>query len=146
MYNSYLGQQPPQGQQGYQSPYQVPQQTGYSQPPQQQQPQFQQQPQYLQNQATGYGIPPSNLQQGQYGVPPVPAIPSQYVPQTQQVGIQPTGYQPQQFQQFQQTQQQPPAPTPPPAASSNVTGHSRKTSTAAGTSARIPNGFTTFSN
>jgi hypothetical protein len=147
MYNSYLGQQP-QGQQGYQPQYQVPQQTGYSQP-QQQQPQFQQQqqqPQFLQTQATGYfgggEFQAQSPQPGQYGVPPVPTIPTQYAPQTPQLGMQPPGYQqPQQFQQMQQPlpQQQIQPPTP---AISTPTGHQRSTSTSMGTSARIPNGLT----
>jgi hypothetical protein len=55
------------------------------------------------------------------------------------MGMQQTGYQPQQFQpQQQQIQQQP----PPPPTVSTPTGHGRKTSTAMGTSARIPNGST----
>jgi hypothetical protein len=139
MYNSYSGQQP-QGQQGYQTQYQVPQQTGYPQPQQQAPPppQFQQQPQFLPTQATGYGFQSTVQQPGQYGVPPVPPIPTQYTAQAQPVGMQPTGYQPQQFQQVQQLPaQQAPQPTP---LSASTTGHSRKTSTAMGTSARIPNG------
>src|ERR1700685_2805464 len=105
MYNNYLGQQQPQGQQGYQPQYQSPQQTGYPQPLQQpplqqQQPpqqQFQQQqPQFLQGQATGYGFQSPSIQPGQYGVPPVPAIPSQYASPAPQMGMQQTGYQPQQ--------------------------------------------------
>ena len=104
-----------------------------------QQPQFQQQPQYLQNQATGYGLAPTNLQPGQYGVPPVPAIPSQYAQQPQQMGLQPTGMQPQQFQQLQQPPAQQQQSAPPLTVSTPAT-HNRKTSTATGTSARIPNG------
>ena len=136
MYNSYLGQQP-QGQQGFQPQFQNPQQTGYAQPPQQQQ--FQQQTPILQTQTTGYintgGFQTQQPLQGQFGVPPVPAIPSQYASQVQ-VGIQqPTGFQPQQQQQqFQQQQQPPPVVSTP-------TGHQRNTSTTTGTSARIPNGI-----
>ena len=150
MYNSYLGQQP-QGQQGYQPQYQIPQQTGYSQPQQQQQqPQFQQQqqqPQFLQTQATGYfgggGFQAQSPQPGQYGVPPVPTIPTQYAPQTPQLGMQPTGYQqPQQFQQIQQPLPQQQIQQPPTPAISTPTGHQRSTSTSMGTSARIPNGLT----
>jgi hypothetical protein len=145
MYNSYLGQQP-QGQQGYQPPYQNPQQTGYVQP----QPQFQQQqPPILQSQATGYlgtaGFQSQPQLQGQYGVPPVPAIPQQYASQVQ-VGMQPTGYQPppqQQFQSMQQPQQQSMQQPPPPVVSA-PTGHQRQTSTAAGTSTRIPSGLYPF--
>ena len=143
MYNSYLGQQPP-GQQGYQPQYQIPQQTGYTQP---QQTTFQQQPpQFLQTQATGYlgtgGFQTPTPQQGQFGVPPVPAIPSQYVPQTPQMGMQPTGFQQQQpqFQQVQQQQPQPQQMQQQPTALSTPTGHQRTSSTAMGTSARIPNG------
>ena len=138
MYNSYLRQQQPQGQQGYQPPYQIPQQTGYPQPPPQQlqQPQFQQ-PQFLSNQATGFGIPPSNLPSG-HGIPPVPAIPSQYVQQPQQIGMQP---QPQ-FSQVQpppQRQQLQPSP-----AVSTPATPQKKSPSATGTSARIPNGQTPF--
>ena len=143
MYNSYLGQQQPQGQQGYQSPYQIPQQTGYSQPPQQQQQQaqFQQPSHFLQNQATGYGLTSPNLQAGQYGIPPVPAIPSQYVQQPQQMGMQPTGMQPQQYQQLQQPAPQQQLQSVPLPVSTPAT-HNTKTSTPTGTSARIPNGLT----
>lgn len=144
MYNSYLGQQPP-GQQGYQPQYQIPQQTGYTQP---QQPFQQQPPQFLQTQATGYlgaggGFQTPTPQQGQFGVPPVPAIPSQYAPQTPQMGMQPTGFQQQQQPQFQQIQQPQPQPQQmqqQPTAVSTPTGHQRASSTAMGTSARIPNG------
>jgi hypothetical protein len=162
MYNSYLGQQQQQQQQqqppnpqGFQSPYQLPQQTGYQPPyqPQQQQ-QLQQQPTgqfplqqtFLQNQATGYaniGRAPS-LVPGQYGVPPIPAIPTQYAAQqTQQqqpMAMQPTGFATP-YGSFSGPSSSPmQLPTQSPAA----TGHSRKTSTAAGTSTRIPNGITTW--
>jgi hypothetical protein len=156
MYNSYLGQQQQQQQQqqplnpqGFQSPYQLPQQTGYQPPYQPQQQQLQQQPTgqfpaqqaFLQNQATGYasiGRAPS-LVPGQYGVPPVPAIPSQYAPQQAQqqpMAMQPTGFQTP-YGSFSGPSS---SPMQQPAQSPTATGHSRKTSTAAGTSTRIPNG------
>ena len=161
MYNSYLGQQPQQQQlnpQGFQSAYQLPQQTGYQPPPIQQQQQQQQQQhlpqqagpitpqqqQFLQSQATGYGTVgrTTSLVPGQYsGVPPVPALPSQYASQAQPVGIQPTGFPQQQYGSFAGPSMQQPTPHPQPAQSPAATGHSRKTSTATGTSTRIPNGL-----
>ena len=138
MYNGYLGQQRPQDQQGYQPGYQIPQQTGYVQPPLQQQAQ---QTQFIPTQPTGYGFQsPLAQQPGQFSViPPVPAIPAQYVSQASLPGIQTTGYTPQPFQHLQQPQQQVPQNTPPTV--STPTGHSRQTSTAMGTSTRIPNGL-----
>jgi len=138
MYNSYLGPQQTQGQQGYQQQpsYQVPQATGYAQPPPQQQ-QLQQQP-FLQTQPTGYAYAAPVQQPNQYGLPPVPAIPAQYAAQTGPIGVQPTGYVPQ--QQFQPTPQPLQVQQPSPPVASAPTGHQRQTSTAMGTSARIPNG------
>jgi hypothetical protein len=122
MYNTnYLGQPPP-GQQSYPPQYQVPQQTGY--PAQPVQP-----PQggYLQPQSTGYfpqqGYPQQQQQYGVPPVPPVPPIPAQYGGQGQlgvqspQLGVQNTGF----------VQQVSPV-------------HQRSSSTATGTSTRIPNG------
>ena len=164
MYNSYLGQQPqPQPQQplnpqGFQSAYQLPQQTGYQPPPLQQQQQQQQplpqptgpitpqQQQFLQGQAATYGSvgPATGLAPGQYsGVPPVPAIPSQYASQAQPTGIQLTGFPQQQYGSFAGPSIQQPPPQSQPAQSPAATGHRRNTSTATGTSTRIPNGLLT---
>ena len=56
-----------------------------------------------------------------------------------QLGVQPTGFQSQYQQQL-----PPPPPPPQPTISATTTGHQRSSSTAMGTSARIPNGMNVY--